>query len=81
MANTAGEMPFLDHLEELRKRLFLSLAAIIAGFCAGWWITTRFKLIKILEAPGTGRPAFAPPILKAGRLLIAQTPNILMYLG
>jgi glutathione S-transferase len=27
------------------------------------------------------RPPFAPPFLKAGRLLIGQTANILMYLG
>src|SRR5712691_5454014 len=27
------------------------------------------------------RPPFAPPILKAGKLLIAQTANILLYLG
>jgi glutathione S-transferase len=26
-------------------------------------------------------PPFAPPVLKAGRLVIAQTANILMYLG
>jgi glutathione S-transferase len=27
------------------------------------------------------RPAFAPPILKAGKMIIGQTPNILLYLG
>ena len=27
------------------------------------------------------RPAFAPPVLRAGRLVIAQTANILHYLG
>lgn len=32
------------------------------------------------KAPG-GRPQFAPPILKAGRLVICQTANILQYLG
>ena len=32
------------------------------------------------KAPG-GRPPFAPPILKAGRLVICQTGNILQYLG
>ncbi len=26
-------------------------------------------------------PSFAPPFLKAGKLLIGQTPNILLYLG
>jgi glutathione S-transferase len=29
----------------------------------------------------TATPPFAPPILRAGKLLIAQTANILMYLG
>ena len=36
---------------------------------------------RVLEAPkGKARP-FAPPVLKAGRLLIAQTANILAFLG
>ena len=29
----------------------------------------------------TATPPFAPPILKAGKLVIAQTANILLYLG
>lgn len=35
------------------------------------------------EAPttSTGGPPFAPPILKAGKLLLFQTANILLYLG
>jgi glutathione S-transferase len=37
------------------------------------------KLEKLLE--GGDRPPFAPPFLKAGRLLIAQTANILHFLG
>src|SRR5258706_10933085 len=28
-----------------------------------------------------GRPPFAPPFLKAGKLVIGQTANILLYLG
>jgi glutathione S-transferase len=36
---------------------------------------------RVLDAPpGKARP-FAPPVLKAGRLLIAQTANILAFLG
>lgn len=35
----------------------------------------------LLAARGVRRPPFAVPILKAGRNLIAQTPNILLYLG
>ena len=38
-------------------------------------------IVKVLERRSIARPPFAPPILKAGRLLIAQTPNILMFLG
>ncbi len=38
-------------------------------------------IVKVLEAKGVRRPPFAPPILKAGRQLIAQTPNILLFLG
>ena len=38
-------------------------------------------LMRLLEGPAVGRPPFAPPFLKAGRLLIGQTANILQYLG
>jgi glutathione S-transferase len=36
---------------------------------------------KVLKAKTIKRPPFAPPILKVGRLYIAQTPNILLFLG
>ncbi|HYL02483.1 MAG TPA: glutathione S-transferase [Steroidobacteraceae bacterium] len=38
-------------------------------------------IVRMLEARGVRRPPFAVPVLKAGRQLIAQTPNILLYLG
>jgi glutathione S-transferase len=38
-------------------------------------------IVKLLEARGIERPPFAVPILRAGRQLIAQTPNILLFLG
>ncbi|HEX4647851.1 MAG TPA: glutathione S-transferase family protein [Steroidobacteraceae bacterium] len=38
-------------------------------------------MLRVLEARGNPRPPFAPPVLKAGRRLIAQTPNILLFLG
>jgi len=38
-------------------------------------------ILKVLEAKGVRRPPFAPPILRAGRQYIAQTPNILLFLG
>jgi glutathione S-transferase len=36
-------------------------------------------MMKLMEQRGT--PPFAPPFLKAGKLLIGQTANILLYLG
>ena len=38
------------------------------------------KLMRLLDGKET-RPPFAPPFLKAGKLLIAQTANILLFLG
>ena len=38
-------------------------------------------LMHLLDDAGIGRPPFAPPVLKAGRQLIAQTANILLFLG
>jgi glutathione S-transferase len=38
-------------------------------------------MMQLLEATELAHPAFAPPILKAGSQLIAQTANILLFLG
>jgi len=38
-------------------------------------------ILRVLKARGFPHPPFAAPILKAGRQLIAQTPNILLFLG
>ena len=37
-------------------------------------------MMKMMEAQ-KGTPPFAPPFLKAGKLVIGQTANILLYLG
>jgi glutathione S-transferase len=36
---------------------------------------------KFLESRSVKRPPFAPPFLKAGKLVIAQTANVLFFLG
>jgi glutathione S-transferase len=36
---------------------------------------------RVLEEAADGRLPFAPPVLRAGKLLLAQTANILLYLG
>ena len=47
-----------------------------SGKAAGVAALTRF-----LDGRSTARPPFAPPFLKAGRLVIGQTANILQFLG
>ena len=39
------------------------------------------ELMRLLKGRGDPRPPFAPPFLKAGKLVIGQTANILMFLG
>jgi glutathione S-transferase len=39
------------------------------------------KMFRLLEGAGTGQPSFAPPFLRAGKVVIGQTANILLYLG
>lgn len=38
-------------------------------------------LMRIMNGEDVERPPFAPPFLKAGKLVIAQTANILLFLG
>jgi glutathione S-transferase len=39
------------------------------------------SLLQFLQGRGLQRPPFAPPFLKAGKLIIGQTANILQFLG
>lgn len=39
------------------------------------------QIMRFLTARSIARPPFAPPFLKAGRQVISQTANILMFLG
>jgi len=41
----------------------------------------RAGITKILEDPAVEHPSFAPPFIKAGKLMIGQTANILQFLG
>ena len=38
-------------------------------------------MMRLLDGEAVERPPYAPPYLKAGRMLIGQTANILLYLG
>jgi sec-independent protein translocase protein TatC len=49
--NSTGEMPFLDHLEELRWRIVKSLGALVVGLVAGFFIVVKLELIRLLQEP------------------------------
>ena len=57
----SDEMPFLDHLEELRWRLIWSLLAVAVGAVVGWFIVTRLDVLGLLIEP-------MEPLLEDGRL-------------
>jgi sec-independent protein translocase protein TatC len=49
--NFRGEMPFLDHLEELRWRIFWSVLAIAIGAVIGFAIVYYFDVLDLLIKP------------------------------
>src|ERR1041384_8468867 len=51
MTNFSGEMPFLEHLEELRSRILRSLAALVVGCGVGLWVVQHFALVSLLKRP------------------------------
>ena len=46
-----AEMPFLDHLEELRWRILWSIAALLGGMIVAFLLVTRVDVIGFLQAP------------------------------
>src|SRR5437773_8077908 len=60
-----GEMPFLDHLEELRWRILWSLVAIVVGTVLGWVLLDKIDIIDILKRP-------IAPYLPGGRLVFTS---------
>ncbi len=51
MPRHSAEMPFLDHLEELRWRIIWSLVAIIAGSVIGFLVVVKLDVVGVLEGP------------------------------
>jgi sec-independent protein translocase protein TatC len=71
------EMPFLDHLEELRWRLLRAGGAVLAGMVVGVVGVLKLDLIRTLAAP-------ASPYLSNGNLIVTHpthTLSILMMLA
>jgi sec-independent protein translocase protein TatC len=69
MTGSPGEMPFLDHLEELRWRILRSLGAIVVGFGTGLWLVQQFQVVNLLKQP------IAPYLTGAGGKLIVTSPT------
>lgn len=57
-----SEMPFLDHLEELRWRLLWSGAALLVGFFVAFTLVSNFDVIGLLALP-------AKDFLHGGKLI------------
>lgn len=93
MSHPAGEMPFLDHLEELRVRILRMLLAVIAGVAAGLVLVQQYNLVSALKVPiapylPTGKLAVLSPtepvmiVLKLGFILglVLASPVIIWQL-
>jgi sec-independent protein translocase protein TatC len=48
---TQSEMPFLDHLEELRWRIVKALAAVMISFFVAFTVCSNYDVFSILAAP------------------------------
>src|SRR5215213_2175405 len=71
MTGTPGEMPFLDHLEELRSRILRSLAAVVVGFAIGLWAVQHFQLVSVMKRP-------IAPYLTDGKLVVLSPTEPVM---
>ncbi len=71
MRPPSGEMPFLDHLEELRLRILRALAGLIAGFGVGLLLVQRFRLVQLLKEP-------IAPYLPDGKLVVLSPTDPIM---
>ena len=47
----SGEMPFLDHLEELRWRIIYSVVAVIVCVGIGFYLSVRYDVVGLLARP------------------------------
>ena len=62
------EMPFLDHLEELRQRLFWVAGSIVLGVVVAFFLLSKLDIIRVLEQP-------ILPYLAHGQKLIYTHPG------
>ncbi|HEX4601070.1 MAG TPA: twin-arginine translocase subunit TatC [Gemmatimonadales bacterium] len=60
-----AEMPFLDHLEELRWRILYSLLAVLVGTLVGWVLVEHVDVIGLLTRP-------IAPLIPGGKLRVTS---------
>ena len=84
-----GEMPFLDHLEELRWRIIYALGAALIGLGVGFFLALHYDVIGFLAGPIIhGKNAAGHPLLPDSSLVFTHpsdgftiTLNAAMTLG
>ena len=74
-----GEMPFLDHLEELRWRILWSVISIIIAAIFGFWLVWRFNVLELLVDPI--RVVYDDPDLKLQYLAPGDAFFVTLKLG
>jgi sec-independent protein translocase protein TatC len=60
-----GDMPFLDHLEELRWRILWSLAALLLGAVVSFYLVQHYDVLELLKEP-------IAPYLEDGKLFVTR---------
>ncbi|MCH7874311.1 MAG: twin-arginine translocase subunit TatC [Gemmatimonadetes bacterium] len=66
-----GEMPFLDHLEEMRWRIIWSLVALVVGAVIGFFVVQNLDVLELLKRPIT-------PFLPGDKLFITRPTDAFM---
>jgi len=66
---TNGEMPFLDHLEELRWRIIYAGIALLVGVGIGMALAFQYDLVGILAAP-------AAPYMGGAKLIVTHPVSL-----
>ena len=74
MTGPVGEMPFLDHLEELRSRILRALGAVVLAFGIGLWLVQQFQLVTLLKGP------IAPYLLDGKLIVTSPTEPVMIVL-
>jgi sec-independent protein translocase protein TatC len=85
LTNSAGEMSFLEHLDELRTRLIRCMIAVAVFFMVGWFFSDRiFNFLQIpvteaLQRQRAARSAKVGDTALAGSLAGVEPGTVIQY--